>query len=450
MKKNLLILIYILSTLATFAIEDSFEYLNLNWWKGFNDTYLSDNLKKVYQNNYDLKNTELKIKANEQALKMQFAQELPAIDFSGDISRDFQASRQQFGNMSIPKYSQNNFYLPLTASYELDIWGKNRLKTKGKKQELEFSKQSQKAVYISLTSNFAIDYFNLIKADKLCEIQKELVETQKEILSLTKEKYEIGLIPLTELLVQEKIFNSLKEEENNYKKIQDVLVNNLKVYLAQQDDEIQRISFEKLEIKEDIPLNYNSKIIEKRPDYLAQEAILKKIGIDIKIAKREFLPNITLFGQIGLNAYTLSSLCGSPSQFFAAGILPNMDIFSGGRKLAALKMQKFKYEQALNDYQKTYISALAELNSALVDYKLSSENYKENLEKIKTEEKIYNLVKEKRALGGANLLDTLFASKMYLETEKNLASNKIDFLLAQIGVYKASGGLDLRNLPAGE
>lgn len=444
MKKFLLVIIYFLFiNISAYAADDTSEYMNVDWWKNFNDEYLIENLLKVYNNNYDLKNAALKIEANEQIVKMQFASELPEVYFSGKISRDLRAPRQQFGDMSIPSYSQNNFYLPITAGYEIDIWGKNRLKTKSKKEQLEIMKQAQRATYISLSSSFACDYFNLIKADKLLEIQQNLVDIQEEVLAKTKEKYEIGLCPITEVLFQEKILNNLKEEKNNYFKTKEILTSTLKVYLANQNDEIQRNSYDDISILANIPNEINSNIIENRPDYLQEEANIKRIGLDVKVAKREFLPSFTIFGQLGLNAYSMSTLCNSPSQFFAAGILPNFDIFSGGRKKAMFKMQKYKYEEALNNYQKTYLTALSEINSGLIDYKTSKKNYDESVQKISTENKIYNLTQDKRNIGGANDLDVLLAQEVYLMAQKELVSNKINSLIAAIGLYKATGGVDL-------
>lgn len=445
MKKFLIIFFCcIFFKMPLFAEDNTFEYMNMNWWTKFNDEYLTDNFYKLYRNNFDLKNATLKIKANEEALKMQFAQELPYVTFSGEISRNLRAARQQFGDMQIPTYSQNNFYLPLTAGYEADIWGKNRFKTKSRKQQLEMAKQAERATYISLTSNFATDYFNLIKADKLIELQDELIQTQEQILSMTNNKHQIGLIPVTEVLYQEKILNDLRKEKNNYLQIKETLINNLRVYIADSDDEIKRNSFEDLTQLNNIAFEYDSKIVENRPDYLAEEANLKKIGFDVKAAKREFLPTFTIFGQIGLNAYTLSSLCNSPSQFFTAGVLPNIDLFSGGRKLSFLKIQKLKYEEALNTYQKTYLNGISEINSSLAEYKTHKRNSEESIKKLEAERKIYNLTQDKREIGSANNLEVLTEKEIYLTTEKENVSNKINTLIAIIGIYKATGGTDLQ------
>lgn len=443
MKKVFIILFLIFFNIFNFAFcEDENKYTNMDWWNSFNDKYLSENLEKLYKNNYDLKNAALKIKENEQMVKMQFAQELPFLSLTGELSRDFQAPRQQFGSMMIPKYSQYNYNIPLSAGYEIDIWGKNRLKTKSKKQQLEIIKQMERATYISLSGNFAADYFNLIKADKLIKLQKELIDTQEEILSKTREKYNSGLCSINEVLEAQKLLTILKEEYNTHIKTRDVLIESLKVYLADENDKIKRNSFENTKLMDDLPLKYSSDIVSKRPDYIEQEANLKRLGFDIRVARKEFLPSFVIFGQIGLNAYHLSSLFNSPSQFFNAGILPSWDLFSGGRKIAFLKMKKMQYEQALNDYQKTYITGVTDINSNLIEYKTALENYKEVSNRIKTDEKIYNLIKDKRKIGSANDLDVLYAKEVYLSTKKQETSNKINSIISSIGLYKALGGIN--------
>lgn len=449
MKKFLIIIVLnvMFAGLPAFAGNISYEYMNMEWWKNFQDEHLISNLSKLYEKNYDLKNAALKVKANEQVVKMQFAQELPSITFSGELSRDLRAPEQQFGkNLKIHNYSQYNYYFPVTAAYEVDIWGKNRLKTKSKKQQLEIIKQAERATYIALSSSFAVDYFTLIKTDKMLELQKELVETQERILNMTRDKHKIGLAPVTEVLYQEKILNSLKEEQNIYLKNQKILINNMRVYLADSEDDIERSDFSKVVLLKEIPEEYNSEVIENRPDYLQEEANLKRIGFDVRVAKKEFLPTFTIFGQLGLNSYHLSDWFNSSSQFFSAGILPNMDIFSGGRKIALLKMEKFRFEEALNNYKKTYIECAEEINSSLADYKAYSENYREDTKKLSSEHRIYNLLKDKKNIGNANELDVLFEKEVYLSAEKSNVSDKINTVISIIGLYKSVGGINLLNI----
>jgi len=431
---------------ATPVQDKTNEYLNITWWEKFGDEDLINNLLTIYQNNYDLKNAALKVKENEKIVSMQFANELPQLNFAGDLDRNLQAPRQQFGNMVIPKYSQYNYYLPLTMGYEIDIWGKNRLKTKSVKEQLEIVKQAQRATYISLTSDFAAEYFNLIKADRLLDIQDELVKTQENILSMTSDKYEAGLCSVNEVLAEEKFLTALKEERNKHKLTKEVLEESLKVYLVNYDENIKRNKYENIVVLKDLPQKYSSIVIENRPDFKQQEANIRKIGFDVKVAKREFLPNFTIIGQVGLNAYHLGNLFDSASQFLNLGILPSMDLFSGGRKMAFLKLKKYEYEEAANDYQKTILEAVKELNSGVLEYKTALENYNESLNRLETQTKIYKLAQDKNKIGASGNIEVLYSKESYLMAEKEEVSNKINSLIATISLYKAAGGVDLYEL----
>lgn len=449
--------IFILAILITISIlpamaktpqisDKSIEYLNIEWWENFKDDNLIKNLMTVYNNNYDLKNAALKVQENEKLVKMQFAQELPFLNFSGDLNRDLRASAQQFGSMKIPNYSQNNYYLPLTMSYEIDIWGTNRLKTKSMKEQLEIVKQAQRATYIALTSNFAADYFNLIKADKLLEIQNELVKTQENIVKLVFEKYKAGLCSINELLAEQKFLTSLKEEQNMHKLTQQLLIESLKVYLADAEENVARNSYENVILINHIAQKYDTSVVENRPDFKQEEANIKRIGFDVQVAKREFLPKFTIIGQIGLNAYSLSKLFNSPAQFFNLGVLPSMDLFSGGRKLAFLKLKKDQYEEALNDYQKTFLVGIKEINSGILEYKIAKKNYNESLNRFNTQTKIYNLAKDKNKIGASGNIDVMYAKEAYLFIKKEEVSNKINTLISIISLYKATGGVDLSKI----
>ncbi len=197
--------------------------------------------------------------------------------------------------------------------YEVDIWGTNHFKTKSAKQRLEIAKQAERATYIALTSDFASDYFNLIKADEFLSIQNQLVKIQEDIVSKVSDKYNIGLCSINELLVEQKMLTTLKEERNRHIKTRDTLINSLRVYLSDSDNNIDRSAYKDITLLKNIPLKYSTDVIENRPDYLQEEANIKSIGFDVKAARREFLPKFIIFAQIGLNAYHLDTLFNRPS-----------------------------------------------------------------------------------------------------------------------------------------
>lgn len=131
------------------------EYLNLDWWQKYNDEALTEYMVKAYKNNHDLKIASLNVKQANQVVKESFAQQLPHFGIQGNMFRDLQSSDVKLGDIIVNDYKQSNFMLPLTMTYELDIWGENYLKTKAVKKQVEMIKQDERATYIALTSAIA-------------------------------------------------------------------------------------------------------------------------------------------------------------------------------------------------------------------------------------------------------------------------------------------------------
>ncbi len=419
------------------------EYLNISWWEKYNDPNLTANLQELYEKNHDLKIATLKVKEGEKMVRASLAEELPHIGFNGNLGRIMSSSNQQFGSLVIPSYAQYGYQLPLTATYEIDIWGENRLKTKSIAKQLDIVKQAERASYIALTSSFASNYFNLIKTDKLIEIQSEIVEIQKDIAQKAQKKFENGLCTVNEVIAEEKMLTTQKELLNDLEHTKTILENQLKVYLADNNKEIKRSSYDNIEIMQNLPLKMDGTVIEQRPDYIQSEDNIKKIGYDVRIARKEFLPKFVIYGQIGLNAYNLDKLFNSYSQLANAGIMPSFDIFSGGRKKAILKLQKYRYEEAMHDYQKTILTSIQEVNDSTAQLKKDLQNYEESVERYNLEHKRFVLMDHKNKIGAASDLDVLYNKQLELMTKREEVSNKINCLISTISLYKATGGQDL-------
>lgn len=450
MKKILSLIIAVLfcSTfnIASAKVDTSnyrYGYVNIPFWQNFNDYNLLANLNTVYKNNNDLRATSLKVSEAQKLVKISLADELPHIGFNGNIKQVFKSSDEVFGDITIPDYTETQFLLPLTLSYEIDIWGKNHLKTKAYKKKFEMMQQDEKTVYISMTSAFAADYYNLIKVDKLIELQKDLINTQKNVVSAVEKKYNAGTANINQVIIEKKSLTYLQEELNNLLEKQDVLRNQMNVILADRSfQDILRTNYNDIKVKISIPKEISTSVLTSRPDNVKSELNLEKIGIDVKVARRELLPKFNLVGNLGFNAYSLSS-----AHTFLANLAvqPTWDLFMGGKKIQLLKLQKDEYKIAVEHYDKTLLKSIQETNDAL--YTLKSINGKYSIANdryalSKTESK---LIKRKETLGIADKLNTLYQKEIELVSEQQVVSLKINEIIAMINLYQALGGINFFN-----
>ena len=440
--KKLIIIIFtmLLITNSVFAVEDTAEYLNIPFWQKFNDDILVDNLLNVYHNNHDLKAIVLKTNEANRVVKMSFANELPHIGFEGYVGRIFKSSDELFGDVKIPNYAETHYYLPLTMNYEIDIWGKNHLITKSKKKQFEMVKQDERSAYIYITSAFAVDYFNLIRCDKLIDYQKQLIALQEQAINSYKIRYEYGTAAIDEIDEAQKALTYMKEDLAKFLEKQDILKNQISALLGDRAfEEIERNDYDSLNISFKTPDSIDFNMLDKRPDRIKSELELEKIGIDVKAAKRDLLPKFIITGNIGFNMYNLHS-----SHKFLAdlGIVPSWDLFMGGRKLQLLKLQKDKYEIAVQKYEKTILTAIQETNDALCSMK-TAENIKSvTNDRLNTDIKELDYTKIKEEAGTADNLDLILQEEKLLISKKQAVSSEINKLISAINLYQALGGVD--------
>jgi len=441
--KKIFLILCILFSLTTYA-ESNSDYLNINFWQKFNDDKLLENLTIAYNNNHDLKAAVLKVQEAQRVVKLSFANELPYFGFEGYIGQTFKSSDERFGHEVIPDFTQSHFLLPLNMNYEIDIWQENRLKTKSKKKQFEMIKQDERSTYILITSALACDYYNLIRIDKLIEYQNELINLSEQILYSQQRKYELGTATKTEIEEAQKNLTYLKEELLKLKEKQDVLENQMNVILADRSfNEIKRKDFSDISFNMEIPEKINFEVLEKRPDRIKSELELEKKGIDIKIAKKDFLPKFYLTGNLGFNMYNLHTA----HKFLAdIGVIPVFDIFAGGKKVQNLKLKKDEYEIAIQHYEKIILKSMQETNDALYSLKTAAKIINITDERKETDIKELNYTELKKEAGTKDNLDILIQKQKLILSQKQEVSAKINEIISSINLYQALGGIDFNEI----
>ncbi len=446
-KKFIIISLLILTISPAIAKEqvDRFSYMNMDWWKKYNDEILISHLNTLYENNHNLKIAALKTKQAEENVRLAGANQLPQVGFSGEFTREMRGGQTQFGDLVIPTYSQNHFLLPLNASYEIDIWGENYLNRKSAKKQKDIAIQEERATYIYLTSGFASNYFNFIKADELEKITRDIIKLQTEIVAMTQKKYDVGLASINELLTEKQILVKNEEELNKLIEKRKVINNQLVNLLGlNSDKEIEHISIDKLSYPQ-TPDELSATIIQYRPDLIQSENYAQKAGIDVRVARREFLPKFILFGNIGFNAYRWNSMFNDKTFLSNIGIAPYWDIFSGGAKLARYRINKYEYKKAAEGYQQTMLNSIQEVNNALASAKTTKANLLKSEEDFNIETQKHTLATRQFNIGDASKLDEMKSQLSLLVAKQRHASSKIDDAISSLSLYNAVGGVDYTN-----
>lgn len=414
--------------------EYKFQNVNFDWWKNYHDDYLEGYIAKAINNNQDLKIATLKVEEARQNIKLQFSKELPSATIG--------ASPALVKNIGVTN-TEGLFALPVLVSYEADIFLKNHDKTKSVKKIYEMSKYNEKAVYIAVASQVGATYFNIVKLDKLIDIQKEIIKEREQIFNLMRERNKEGITSTADVTRAEKSYVLGVVDLSDLEKARETLLNNLAVLIGETPNninELKRISYDELIYQKPIPKEISSEIITQRPDYIIAEKQVEKAGIDVRVAKKEFLPTINI---LGLAAFMTSSATNSmtwANSLAALGGGAMLPIFTGGAKMANLRLNKNKYEQVLQNYYKTNLVAIQEVNDSMSSLKLDTDKYKKNVKSYDMQKADYNYMKIRYDQGIISNLDLLQQKETLLDMNKMVVSSKTECYIDQISLYKAVGG----------
>lgn len=419
------------------------EFINKAWWDRFNDPILSGYIYKTANDNQDLKVATLKVSEYQALVRESFGKEMPSLGIGGQYGYARTSDNVPLGAFNIPSYSQSSFLFPLTANYELDLWRKNRNKTIRAEKELQAIQYDEKASYIALTSAVASTYFNLIKFDKFVELQQKIVELRKEKLDLNKSLNEYGLAPYQDVIDAEKDLTTAESDYTEYQKQQEILANKLAVITGGSVDDassLKRASVDDIDLIQNIPTSFPSDVVMKRPDILKSEAELQKARINVKLARRDFLPDINITGQFGFNATTLSKVFKWDSYVASFGVGIAQTLFSGGQRLARLKTKKIQYDEMLQNYQKTILESFQEVNDSMISLKYDTKQNNDYINKVSLEKAHMGLIADQYEQGLVSHLDTLEYRERVLTLEKDQTQSKIACLVDTLSLYKSLGG----------
>ncbi len=442
--KKILIISLFLISLPVGAKESTnrLDYMNMDWWKNYNDEVLINHFQTLYENNHDLRIAALKTKQAEENIRLAGANQLPQLGFDGSVSRVFRGPRTQFGSVVIPKYIQNEIFLPLNASYEIDIWGQNYLNRKSAKKQAEIAKQQERAAYIYITSSFAADYYNLIKMDELERNLLKIIDLQKNIVSMTEKKYNSGLASINEVLDEKQILVNFEKDLNKLKENKKILNDEAVVLLGLNTDKAIELSDYQSISSPQTPETLSTTIIQFRPDLISSEDYVKKSGIDVRVARRDFLPKFILYGNLGFNAYKWNRMFAGETFLANAGIAPRWDIFTGGIKMARYRINKYEYKKAVESYEKTVLTSIQEVNDALAEAKTTKANLIKSDEDYSIEKEKHILAEKQFSIGDSSMLDEMKSEvNLYVTKQRNIAA-KIDNVISSISLYNAVGGID--------
>lgn len=410
--------------------EDTVNFGNSDWKEVFTDPHLQSLIEKALQNNTDYLSAQLNIeqaKASLLASKLAF---LPSFALAP------QGTISSFDGQKASK----TYQLPVTASWELDIFGRMR---NSKKQAQALYAQSldyKQAVRSQLISGVANVYYTLLMLDEQLALSIETEEAWKETVASARALMNAGQFNEAGVSQMEATYYAVKTSVLDLKDQINQTQNSLALLLAETPGNYERGKLADQVMPENLSVGVPVQMLSNRPDVRMAERSLEAAFYVTNQARSAFYPNIVLNGSAGWTN-SAGAMIINPAKFIATAVGQlTMPLFNRGQNIANLRIAKAQQEQALLTFQQTLLNAGVEVNDALTVYqtcKEKTELYQKQVDALETALKSTTLLMD---YGTTNYLEVLTARQSLLNAQLAQVSNRFMEIQSVISLYQALGG----------
>jgi len=422
------------------------------WWREFKNAELNHLIELALKNNDDLKIATARLEEVLALAGLKKAQLFPILGYKAQVSRtkipeNIENSIENLGMfLRIPidiENPKNSYNILLSASYELDFWGKLRNEKRSAIAKVLSVKAMQDVVKITLVSGVATLYFNALTLKKQIKEAEKLEKKLKEILEYRKLQKKFGMISEAEVYQAEANYQEVKNLVESLKEGLQRLKNNLACLVGMSPKDL----FEK-EIKLNgslpqdlkLPSMLPSDVLLNRPDIKMAEMELRSANFDIGVAKAMYFPSITLTGYSGSLSSDFDKLIKSDSFFWSLGAGISGPIFTFGRIKARIKFAEAKKKEALFNYLKTIRNAFKEVYDAFLAVSYTRKKLNIEKKKLSALKKAFDVIKKQYNNGLASRLMVLSAEAGVIKEKLNLIQLENELIKNYIYLYKTLGG----------
>jgi NodT family efflux transporter outer membrane factor (OMF) lipoprotein len=407
------------------------------WWHNLGDPLLSDIVRQALDANLDLRNAQARLREARARRAVALAGFFPAVDASGSRSRS-QSSRETGSGMTRELYSGS-----LDASWELDVFGGTRRGFEAAEADFESSLAELHAAQVTVAAEAALSYVEMRALQERLRIARDNLASQTETLRLTQWRAQAGLVDSQDVAQarsnREQTRSQIPLLETSLAETQ----HSLEILLGKQPGSLRaRLDVEAglPAVPERIAAGIPADTLRQRPDIRAAERALAAETARVGVAEAARYPSFNISGSIGLEALTFRALGGGDAgtSSLLAGI--TVPIFEAGRLKNQVEIQDAVREQALVAYEKAVLTALQEVENALVSLTRSRERAQALGDATDAARNAADMARLRYASGLIDFQSVLDTERSVRTIEDSLASARADGVLALIRLYKAMGG----------
>jgi NodT family efflux transporter outer membrane factor (OMF) lipoprotein len=408
--------------------------VRVDWWNGFGSPQLSRWIEQDLGGSPDLRISAERVRQAQLVVRSARSDLFPSLSASAGTSKSGTDSQ---GSALVKRESTS---AGLAVSYEVDLWGRIAAGTRGARAQLDASRYDLEALRLSVASNVAATYFQMLATQERLAIARENLAIAERVLGIVEARQRNGVA--TSLEVSQQTTTVLNQRtallplETQARQLRSALA--LLLGATPQGFEAGTEPFSQLQIPV-VAAGLPSSLLTRRPDLAAAEANLTAAAADITAARATLLPSISLSGSGGLASAELLSLT-NPVTSVSAALSMGLTLFDAGRRQAQIETARSQQRVAVETYAAAVRSALKEVDDGLGNADLNARQEASQQETVAQAQRSLRLAELRYREGADQLLTVLDSQRVLFTAQDTLVQLRLARLDAAVDLYLALGG----------
>jgi NodT family efflux transporter outer membrane factor (OMF) lipoprotein len=411
------------------------------WWTDFGDSQLDQLIDEALQGQPSLRIAEARVRAAQSVAGIVGAALYPQVNAS------LKSTRQRFSEHgTVPPPIAGTWQTindgSLGVNYELDFWGKNRAAVDAALDRSHAAEVDLQAARLILTTTLARTYLRLDAAYAQRDLAEDTLRQREKILELTRQRVAAQIDSQLELIQAEAAVPAVRERIASINESIALLDNQLAALEGKGPD--AGLSIRRPHLAEvgrvQLPGTLPVELIGRRPDIVAERWRVEAASQDIKVARAQFYPNISLNAFIGLQSLGFSEFLSAGSRTMGVGPAISLPIFDGGRLRGNLGLRQASYDASVEKYNATLIAALHDVVDQLVSLHWLDEQMQQQDDALRLAQHAYDLAQDRYSSGLANYLQVLSAESQVLAQKRLVIESQTRRRELRLNLIRALGG----------
>lgn len=416
------------------------------WWEAYNDPQLDSFEDQISISNQTLRAAQARFTEARAGVRVSRASYFPAATAGLSISRNHPSQNRALARPAALTYY--DFLLPVDVSYEPDVWGRVRRTVEAARSEAQASAADLASVELSLRAELALDYFQLRGIDSQKQLLDSTVTAYEKALELTQSRFRGGLASAVDVAQAQTQLETTRAEATDLDVQRAALEHAIAVLTGHPPYEFA-VPLLPLSVPPPaIPPGLPSDLLERRPDIASAERRVEEANAQIGVARAAWFPRVTLSGAGGFESSKVGTLLQGPGGFWSlAGSAAEL-VFDGGQRRALTEIAHASYDQSVDNYRQTVLTAFAEVEDNLAALRILQDVTTQQDAAVAAAQHSLSLSTTRYQGGVANYLEVVTAQSAALSDERAAVDILTRRMIASVLLIKAlGGGWDVAQIP---